>query len=73
MTREEQKTALGERLFQKIVEVTPLHAPKITGMLLEIDFAEALSLLENEQKLNAKVEEALCVLREHEGKQRQHH
>jgi polyadenylate-binding protein len=66
MSLEDQKTALGERLYVKISDITPDYAPKITGMLLEMEPMEALSLLDNPAKLNAKVEEALCVLRAHE-------
>lgn len=67
MSAEDQKIALGERLYVKISEISPDFAPKITGMLLEMDSLEALSLLENPAKLSEKVEEALCVLHTHEN------
>eukprot|EP00331_Platyophrya_macrostoma_P033124 CAMPEP_0176447562 /NCGR_PEP_ID=MMETSP0127-20121128/25130_1 /TAXON_ID=938130 /ORGANISM="Platyophrya macrostoma, Strain WH" /LENGTH=528 /DNA_ID=CAMNT_0017834081 /DNA_START=124 /DNA_END=1710 /DNA_ORIENTATION=- len=66
MSVEDQKVAIGERLYVKISEITPEYAPKITGMLLEMDSLEALALLENVTELAKKVEEALCVLRAHE-------
>lgn len=66
MSVEDQKVALGERLYVKISEITPEFAPKITGMLLEMDSFEALALLDNPTKLSSKVSEALCVLKAHE-------
>jgi polyadenylate-binding protein len=70
MSIEDQKVALGERLYVKISEITPEYAPKITGMLLEMDSMEALALLDNPTTLQGKVEEALCVLRAHEIQRR---
>jgi polyadenylate-binding protein len=66
LTAEDQKTALGERLYVKVAEITTHYAPKITGMFLEMDPVDALSLLDNPTKLASKVEEALCVLRAHQ-------
>ncbi|KAI0082643.1 polyadenylate binding protein [Panus rudis PR-1116 ss-1] len=60
----EQKQMLGEVLYMKIAPTEPELAGKITGMLLEMDNAELLHLLENQEALNGKVNEALTVLHE---------
>ena len=60
---------LGERLFPLIQQSHPDLAGKITGMLLEIDNAELLHMLESEEALQAKVEEAVSVLRAHHAKE----
>ncbi|XP_057385256.1 polyadenylate-binding protein 1-like isoform X1 [Balaenoptera acutorostrata] len=63
----EQKQMIGERLYPLIYNVHAQLAGKITGMLLEIDNSELLLLLESPESLNAKVEEALAVLQDHEA------
>ncbi|THG98957.1 hypothetical protein EW026_g3313, partial [Hermanssonia centrifuga] len=60
----EQKQMLGEVLYMSIVASQPELAGKITGMLLEMDNAELLHLLETPDSLNLKVSEALAVLQE---------
>lgn len=57
-----QKQMLGEKLFQQVAKYQPEMAGKITGMMLEMDNSELLILLESEQQLRNKVEEALRVL-----------
>ncbi|MED6182125.1 hypothetical protein PIB30_025678 [Stylosanthes scabra] len=60
---EQQKQILGERLYPLIKKLKPTLAAKITGMLLEMDNAELLLLLESPESLSAKVEEAVQVLK----------
>merc|ERR1711988_446349 len=65
---QEQKQMLGERLFPLIARMYPDLAGKITGMLLEIDNADLLHMLEDHNSLKSKVEEAVAVLQAHQGK-----
>lgn len=66
---QEQKQMLGERLFPLIQRMYPDLAGKITGMLLEIDNTELLHMLEHNESLKNKVEEAVAVLQAHQAKQ----
>lgn len=65
----EQKQLLGERLYPLINQIYPEWAGKITGMLLEIDNAELLHMLDSRDSLRDKVEEAVAVLKAHQAKQ----
>lgn len=60
---QDQKNMLGERLYPLIDRIYPHEAGKITGMLLEIDNAEILHMLEHPDSFQSKVEEAVLVLR----------
>ena len=60
---------LGERLYPLICETHPELAGKITGMLLEIDNAELLHMLDEADLLKRKVDEAVSVLRAHQIKE----
>ncbi|XP_071109053.1 polyadenylate-binding protein 1A-like [Haliotis cracherodii] len=66
---QEQKQMLGERLFPLIQRMYPELAGKITGMLLEIDNSELLHMLESNESLKAKVDEAVAVLQAHQAKE----
>lgn len=68
---QQQKQILGERLFPRISKYSPEYAGKITGMLLEIDNGELLHMLDSEDSLKAKVDEALNVLKAHQEKMTQ--
>merc|ERR1719329_1433811 len=57
-----QKQMLGEKLFPLISKINPEMAGKITGMMLEMDNSELIMLLESEQQLRSKVNEAVGVL-----------
>jgi len=61
---QEQKQMLGERLYPLIQRICkePDVTGKITGMMLEMDNAELLMMFENEELLQAKVNEATSVL-----------
>ncbi|KAF9997920.1 Protein phosphatase PP2A regulatory subunit B [Entomortierella chlamydospora] len=63
---DQQKQMVGEHLYPKIAALQPDYAGKITGMLLEMDNGELLHLLEDNEALSAKVEEAVTVLKTHE-------
>jgi len=62
--QDQQKLIIGEALYPLIVKKQPERAGKITGMLLDAgwDIDELYSLLENEEKLNQKIIEAVTVL-----------
>lgn len=62
-----QKQMLGEKLFPLIAKMQPELAGKITGMMLEMDNSELLMLLESEELLKSKVDEALRVLGAQQG------
>ncbi|KAL6216614.1 hypothetical protein ACLB2K_009835 [Fragaria x ananassa] len=59
---EERRNMLGERLFPLVDMLETDKAPKVTGMLLELDNPEVLHLLESPEALKAKVAEAMDVL-----------
>merc|ERR1712244_204665 len=65
---QEQKQMLGERLFPLIQGMYPELAGKITGMLLEIDNSELVHMLEHNESLKGKVDEAVAVLQAHQSK-----
>jgi len=60
---EMQKQMLGERLFPMVQKEQPEQAGKITGMILEMEVSEILSLLDNPSDLHLKVAEAVEVLK----------
>merc|ERR1719440_164414 len=57
-----QKQMLGTKLYPRVAKHQPELAGKVTGMMLEMDNSELLLLLESEQQLKTKVDEALRVL-----------
>ena len=63
---EDKLDYIGETIYVKIHENDKEKAGKITGMLLQIGLEELIPLLESEELLDAKIEEAYEVLREDE-------
>ncbi|KAL8972001.1 MAG: hypothetical protein Q9183_000778 [Haloplaca sp. 2 TL-2023] len=61
----QQKQLLGEALFPKIQGMQPELAGKITGMLLEMENSELISLIEDEEQLRGKVSEAVAVFNDY--------
>eukprot|EP00931_Biecheleriopsis_adriatica_P027979 TRINITY_DN16735_c0_g3_i1.p1 TRINITY_DN16735_c0_g3~~TRINITY_DN16735_c0_g3_i1.p1 ORF type:complete len:643 (+),score=165.81 TRINITY_DN16735_c0_g3_i1:77-1930(+) len=59
-----QKQMIGEKLYPQVARMQPELAGKITGMMLEMDNSELLILLESDQQLKSKVEEALKVIQQ---------
>merc|ERR1719163_2530406 len=57
-----QKQMIGEKLYPMIAKIQPELAGKVTGMMLEMDNSELLILLESEQQMKSKVDEAMRVL-----------
>lgn len=60
-TPEVQKQLIGEALYPKVEAEQPQIAGKITGMLLEMDTPELLSLLEDDEALSGKIAEAAAM------------
>ncbi|KAF8328889.1 uncharacterized protein EI90DRAFT_3125627 [Cantharellus anzutake] len=61
----DQKQMLGEVIYMRIHGNNPDLAGKITGMLLEMDNSELLHLLEDNEAMDNKVNEAITVLNEY--------
>jgi polyadenylate-binding protein len=61
-TPEMQKQILGERLYPLVYKENPKLAAKITGMFLEMETSEILTLLEMPSELSNKIQEAMQVL-----------
>ncbi|EJD02338.1 polyadenylate binding protein [Fomitiporia mediterranea MF3/22] len=58
----QRKQLLGEALYMKIVLMEEELAGKITGMLLEMEDDELMGLLDSQEALTGKVNEAIAVL-----------
>lgn len=62
---QDQKIMLGEKLYPLIEERQQGLGSKLTGMLLEMDNADILHLIESPEALAEQIDEALAVLRKH--------
>jgi len=67
MPEANRKDFIGGKLYPLVAEQQPEKAPKITGMLLEMDNTEIIELLDSPQALSEKIMEALQVLHDSEG------
>jgi len=66
---EAQKQMLGDRIFPLVHGMYPDLSNKITGMLLEIDNSELLHMLEHQESLRSRAEEAVAVLQAFRAKE----
>ena len=63
LSPEDQRTALGEELFPRVRAIVgESKAPKITGMLLDLEASDLLHMLQTPAELEAKIQEAQTVL-----------
>ncbi|KAK7268841.1 hypothetical protein RIF29_21550 [Crotalaria pallida] len=60
---EQQRKMLGENLYPLVQQLEPDNAAKVTGILLEMEQAEVLHLLESSEALTAKVAAVMNVPR----------
>lgn len=67
LPEEQRKHKIGERLYPLVFESQPQKAPKITGMLLEMENSEIIELLDSPEALGVKIQEALEVLSKSES------
>jgi len=66
---EDQKRLCGEKIYPLIAQSQPTLAGKITGMILESSYIDQLvHLIEDNDALSEKVNEALKVLKDHSEK-----
>ncbi len=71
LSPQQQKQLLGEKLYPLVLTKSGENAPKITGMLLDMEVSDILHLLDDSSALDAKIDEALIVLREHQEVQQE--
>lgn len=53
---------LGERLYNKVLQIHPSQAAKITGMLLDLPAHQYIMLVSSEETLRQRVNEAMAVI-----------
>eukprot|EP00974_Lingulodinium_polyedra_P020482 1982794-Lingulodinium_polyedra.AAC.1 len=53
---------IGDALYPAIVRHQPTVAAKITGMLLELDNGDIMTILDSEHQLGSAVEAAMALL-----------
>jgi len=57
----EEKRMIGNKLYPLVNNFTTEHAPKVTGMLLELDVNDLVLLLNSQEDLKEKVDECLSI------------
>jgi len=62
MNERDQKQLLGEQIFRKVEKINAELAGKITGMLIGMDTADLMRMIESEDFLREKVNEGIQVL-----------
>jgi len=70
LDQNKQRQILGELLFPQIQPLAGEHAPRITGMLIDLsvlEITEILDFLENPDLLKERVEEAKELILESEN------
>ncbi|KAI7852238.1 hypothetical protein BDC45DRAFT_513787 [Circinella umbellata] len=66
---ETQNQILGERIYAVVQAKYPQLAGKVTGMLLEMDKEDLISLINDRESLESKADEAVNVLEQHRASQ----
>jgi len=71
LSKTQQRNILGEMFFPVVHKISPKFAPKITGMLIDLEVStieEILSLLKDDQMLKDRVKNAEVLLMAQEMK-----
>ncbi|CAO3624780.1 unnamed protein product [Mucor hiemalis] len=64
-SEETQRQMLGERIYSFLSDIYPQESGKLTGMLLELDKAHLVQLVNNPKELEEASKEAMVALQEH--------
>ncbi|KAK8405512.1 hypothetical protein O3P69_001815 [Scylla paramamosain] len=62
-TLSREKEEVGEVIYEKLVDTYPTEAPKLTGMLLQMEYKDLVRVIAEPDLFRKKVELALSVLR----------
>ena len=61
---DQRRLILGERLYPLVERLCDAEsAPKVTGMILQMDVTEVLLLLDSQKDLKNRVDEAVALIR----------
>lgn len=63
----DQKQYLGEQIFRKVEKINKDLAGKITGMLIGMEIADLMRMIESDEFLREKVQEGIAVLEKRSG------